>query len=379
MILEDSGPASSALAETVSTPDALSGDVHARIAAWLLVGGAQVRVGVHSGGVAGALDADGRAHYLYPEITGYYLQWLASLATRTSRGEALTEPAEAAQRWLAATIAEDDAPPSRVYLRGENSDWRNSAIFCFDLAMALRGLAAATAQRLIDADPKLVAAVCVWLGRLIASDGEFDACLVVSRGAAVPDRWSTRRGPFLAKAASGMIVASTQLPIPDRILRAAKATLAASLQRAQQMPHDDTHAFLYTIEGVLAAGDDPQARAVLPMLARQFASLLERADATGYVPESATDSGVIRLDVIAQALRVATRLVVAEVGQRRPVLDRLEQTLIANVQENGALPFAARREPTPWSVWAAMFSEQALAWRQRVDLGAAASFDPYLV
>jgi len=378
MILEHSGSASFALAETTSAPGTPAGGVHARIAAWLLAGGVQMRAGVHSGAVAGALDADGQARYLYPEITGYYLQWLASLATRTSRGEALTEPAAAAQRWLAATIAESEAPPTR-YLRGADSDWRNSAVFCFDMAMVLRGLAAATAQRLIDADPKLVAAVCVWLDRLIAADGEFDACLVVSRGAAVPDRWSTRRGAFLAKAASGLIVASTLLPIPGRILRAAKATFAASLQRAQQVPHDDTHAFLYTIEGVLAAGDDPHARAVLPVLARQFASLLERADATGYVPESAIDSGVMRLDVIAQALRVATRLVVAEVGQRRPVLDRLEQTLIANVQANGALPFAARREPTPWSVWAAMFSEQALAWRQRVDLGAAASFDPYLV
>ncbi|OLC68659.1 MAG: hypothetical protein AUH79_02840 [Betaproteobacteria bacterium 13_1_40CM_4_64_4] len=156
--------------------------------------------------------------------------------------------------------------------RGDDH-WRNSAVFCFDLAMALRGLAAATAQRLIDVDPKLVAAVCVWLDRLIASDGEFDACLVVSRGPAVPDRWSTRRGAFLAKAASGMIVASKLLPIPGRILRAAKATFAASLQRAQQAPHDDTHAFLYTIEGVLAAGDDPQARAVLPVSPRSIAAL----------------------------------------------------------------------------------------------------------
>jgi hypothetical protein len=371
MILEDSGPVG-----TASTP---AEGVDARIAAWLLGGGTQIRAGAHSGGIVGAFDADGLARYLYPEITGYYLQWLASLATRTTCSDALSERARAAQRWLAATITEDDAPPTRVYLRGEHRDWRNSAVFCFDLAMVLRGLAAATAQRLIDADIKLVTAVCVWLDRMIASDGEFDACLVMPRGAAVTDRWSTRRGAFLSKAASGMIVAGTVLPIPDRILRAAQATFAASLQRAQQMPHEDTHAFLYTLEGVLAAGNDLQARTALPMLTQQFAWLLDRAAATGYVSESAIDGGIIRLDVIAQTLRVAVRLAVAEVGQRRPVLDRLERTLIAHVQANGALPFAVRCEPTSWSVWGAMFAEQALAWRRMVDSGAIASFDPYLV
>ena len=51
----------------------------ARLRGWLLEGPAQLRTGEHAGGVAGSFDAQGRAGYVYGEITGYYLHWLADL------------------------------------------------------------------------------------------------------------------------------------------------------------------------------------------------------------------------------------------------------------------------------------------------------------
>ena len=41
-----------------------------------------MRAGDHAGAVAGWIGGDGRADYVYPEITGYFLQWLASMAQR---------------------------------------------------------------------------------------------------------------------------------------------------------------------------------------------------------------------------------------------------------------------------------------------------------
>jgi len=47
------------------------------LTSWLLGDRAQVASGTHAGAVTGWVDREGRASYVYPEITGYYLQWLA--------------------------------------------------------------------------------------------------------------------------------------------------------------------------------------------------------------------------------------------------------------------------------------------------------------
>ena len=47
------------------------------IASWLLDGPALVRDGPHAGAVAGVVGTSGTIAYVYPEIAGYYLQWLA--------------------------------------------------------------------------------------------------------------------------------------------------------------------------------------------------------------------------------------------------------------------------------------------------------------
>src|SRR2546423_15179007 len=56
-----------------------SGPGHARdaLTSWLLGDRAQVTSGTHAGAAAGWVDREGRAAYVHPEITGYYLQWLA--------------------------------------------------------------------------------------------------------------------------------------------------------------------------------------------------------------------------------------------------------------------------------------------------------------
>ena len=54
-----------------------------RLQHFLLDGGAQLVAGDERGGVAGTLDAHRRPAYVYGEITGYYLHWLATpLASR---------------------------------------------------------------------------------------------------------------------------------------------------------------------------------------------------------------------------------------------------------------------------------------------------------
>jgi hypothetical protein len=356
--------------------------VHARLVDWILGSGMQLSDGPHAGGVAGRLDPEGRPQYVYPEITGYFLQWLAS---RESRGASVPRAwarADAAQRWLARWITGTPAAHTRVYLHQAPYDWRNHARFCFDYAMVLRGLASAVEQDLLEADALLVERLCANLLDLVGADGLLHACVASRAKADLPARWSTHRGPFLAKAARGIISASRTLEVPPALLDAASLTYASALEWAVGSAHDYTHAFLYTIEGMLASARDEIPAEVMNALVAQFARLLDRTRVLGHVPESSSSVEVQRLDIVAQALRamVLLRTHGQPMTGYRGVLELLIDMLLANVHASGGVPFDLRREPRQFNAWAALFAEQALDWAStlaRDEPGAAG--DAYLV
>jgi len=337
------------------------------IANWLLTGPAQLRSGAHAGGVAGCIAATGSPSYVYPEIAGYYLQWLAWRAQRFGNSPRLADCAAAVQVWLAIWLAAADPPSTRVHLQEDTDDWRNRALFCFDLAMVLRGLAGATRARLLLPDAAVVSGISRQLERLVAADGLFDACITHRADDTLPARWSTRRGGFLAKAAAGIIAAARALSgISAPVEQAANATFTASLGWTFDVPHAEAHPLLYAFEGIMALPRDARFAHTLPVLAEQFDALLARASTDGHIPETLTEvaSGPARVDVIAQTLRLGY-LLHAHRPQQPPdrvALARLRQVLARQVQATGAVGFAVEPDPPQWNVWAAMFTDQALAF-----------------
>ena len=352
--------------------------------AWLLDGPAQIGAGRHAGAVAGRIDLAGNAAYVYPEIAGYYLQWLAWRASTGVDAKRLAAKAAGVQRWLAVWLADRQPPRTRVHFDGE-SDWRNDAVFCFDLAMVLRGLASATEARLIGPDSGLVAEVGRQLEPLIADRGDFDACRLVDSGVSVPQRWSTRRGPFLAKAAAGVLAAARVFPqvMSGSVERAALASFDTSVDALLATPHREVHPLLYAFEGVLSLPAHPRLRGILPQLVSRFEVLLAAADADGRLPETlagpAEERGPARVDVAAQALRIGCLL--DRHGGSGTVdavaLRRLHGLLQAEVQPSGAVPFAMGVPVTYWNTWAAMFADQALVFAQATEFDLLA--DPLLV
>jgi hypothetical protein len=331
------------------------------IADWLL-GDVQLTVTPHVGGVAGAIDGNGGALYVYPEASGYYLQWLAWMASRRTATPALARRADAAQRWLASWIACPGMPETRVHLRAHAGDWRNAALFCFDLAMVLRGVASATAARLIEPDRALLQRLFAHLSQLIDRDQEFVACVVPS-GVAIPNRWSTRRGGFLSKAAAAVLSAARILPqVPATLRAAAETTLAMSIRAAVERPHDETHPRLYAIEGVLILS--PLASAPVPTeLARQLVRLIDSATLHGALSESEATGSVERLDIVAQGLRAAylLRAIAPRWAPDERAMERMQHLLVRYTSPDGAVAFDTGVRPKRYCVWAAMFAEQALA------------------
>lgn len=350
-------------ASTVSDrpPSDAAPSARQRISGWLL--GRQVQR--PDGSVAGWVDAQGRAAYVYPEITGYYLQWLAWCASQGDDRAALARRARAAQRWLQAWIGGTGPPPTRIHAVPNVEDWRNGAVFAFDLAMVLRGLAAAARMSLLVVDPALVAKLNGALEALIAQDGKLGACRVHSNVAAFPLRWSTQRGPFLAKAAAAIEIAASTLPGISTALRmAAGATFDASIVAMTNAPHAETHPQLYALEGYLAWPEHPRFDRRLPAAVVAFERIVAATLAHGRVPESLREAGTARLDIVAQMLRVGVLL--GHHG-RRTMLGSLAPSLVAALETamlpDGAMPFARHGGfALQRNAWVAMFATQALAW-----------------
>ena len=360
------------------------------IASWLLDGPVQLVTGPHSGAVVGGVDADGHPTFVYPEIAGYFLQWLAWRSRNGDFAASLVPRAEAVQRWLATALAFGNSLPTRLHLQGSVNDWRNQAQFCFDLAMVLRGVSAATNAGLLVPDARVVAGIASAMERLIAADGMFDAYSPPGASVKMPLRWSTRRGGFLAKAAAGVIVAATLPGMSTRVVAAAEASWLASVDAALDTPHDELHAQLYAFEGILSLPQHPRTVAALPQIAAAFDSLLELgtqpgSTSRGALPERRSANvaapGPERVDVIAQMLRVGHLL------QRhlpawlpdRVALARLRNLLVEQIRANGSVPFAIADATPSANVWAAMFADQALAFALPSRLGDADLTDPLIV
>ena len=329
-----------------------------RLRDWLTSGAVQWPSGAHAGGIVGALDADGRARYVYPELTGYSLHWLAEAAP-VAGTDVVRGPARAAAAWAERVLADGGVPATRAYLGDEpDDDWRNRAVFFFDLAMLLRGLCAAAEAGLVDAPAIAVGRLVDELTRFVDADGRIVAARRLDADAQLPRRWSTLGGPFEVKATSRVVLAARHRPLPEALEHACRRHAADHVAGAGAVAIDMLHPTLYFAEGMLVA--EPGSRTgIAALLARLLA--FQRAD--GSLPE-AEDSDVPRSDVIAQALRVGLLLRADDIdgAPDDAALDRLAAALIARVRADGTLPFRPDVPAPQPNAWCAMFAEQALRW-----------------
>ncbi len=327
-------------------------DSSTRIREFLLQGPSQQHSGDHRGAVAGTLDADGSAVYVYGEITGYYLHWLASLpmdqATLFSR-------AEAAQAWLQGYLHSTSMPLTRVYLHAAAEDWRNQALFAFDLAMIAGGLARASCSKLIGLSPAMVTDLQHWLLPFVDDSG-LTVCLPRQQTSQLPQRWSTTGGSFTAKTASRILLLQAETALHPALVQACRTELQTRVLRAEQHGIDMLHPTLYGLEGCMTSPT-----ADFERLAHWFDQIIALQADDGSLPESPASASVRRTDIIAQALRVAVFLesVLAQPGRYREACDAFAQALLLRVHEDGSIAFSTDSN-NETNVWCAMFAEQAL-------------------
>lgn len=330
----------------------------ARVRGWLLSPHVQLRSGVHTGAVVGAMDSAGRARYVYPEIAGYYLHWLAEVPGDAARDE-LSAAASRAVDWAARQFRGTNVAQTRAYLGADEGDWRNDAVFFFDLAMLLRGLCAAAEARLVVPPHDLILRLVHELDRFVDTEGEVQAARTLHAGAVLPTRWSTIGGPFEVKACSRTLLATRHVELPARLAAACERLIERHAANTATLALEMLHPTLYFAEGMLVAR---------PQLAGQVAELLRRVltlqRGDGSLPEAEQGSGLPRSDIIAQALRVG--LLLRDRGvEHAPhdhALGMLAEALLERIGPDGSVCFRndlTAREP---NVWCSIFAEQALRW-----------------
>jgi hypothetical protein len=348
-------------------------DAARRIEGWLLDSGVQLDAGRHRGGVAGWLDRDGEPEFVYLEITGYYLTTLAWIArdpaSSSDRADDALGRGRAALDWLRSVIADGTLPATRLYLSPGGDDWRNAAVFSFDLAMAARGAACFSAAAGVAGGDTILADLGARLHEVCSDTVPLRSHVPRNGGGKLPDRWSTRPGPHHVKAAAAIL----RLPpgIVDQGLgRACRETVAhwtAAMQ--DRWPCSEMHPLLYGLEGLLimASVHERALDTVEPLYER----LMDLQEPDGTLPETAGPGHVhVRADVLAQALRAGALLrahgrLRGDEWDRR--LDALGAALLRHVRSDGAVLFSADREIA--NAWCAMFAHQALVLHSRLRGG----------
>ena len=353
-----------------------------RIEQWLLESAVQLRTGAQQGGIAGLVDRNGKPEFVYMEITGYYLTtvtWLAAgAASSGERATAALVQGGKALGWMTSVTADGTVPPTRLYLSHGHDDWRNRAIFTFDLAMAARGAACFARASGSDDAVALVRVLAARLREVCGNTVPLPSHALRKQPARpLPDRWSTRPGPHHVKAAAALL----HLPpgvLAEDLVRACRETVAYWRETlAASCAVRELHPLLYGLEGMLML-EPLSSEQTLDAVEEAYERLLALQGADGSLPAVAVDPPRgVRADVLAQALRIGALLRAADrlpgaVWRRR--LDALAGALLRHVLPNGAVLFSADRDAA--NAWCAMFAHQALLLHSRIESNGSAGSLP---
>ncbi len=308
-------------------------DLQFAIADWLLNSKVRVRSGTHAGGIAGWLNEHGEPEFVYPEIAGYYLSWLAAAAALHHELN-VCPAATAIIEWLA-SITSARLPCTRYYFDDRN-DWRNGATFTFDLAILCRGLHAI--RGLVSEQPRRDLLRIFMRHTLPAGDV---LPVYINKSHELPDCWSTRPGPFQLKTAAALLPLQDHPAIWDTYYRWSGRVL-------EDIDAGDLHAACYALEGLVQFGALAKSEALF-----EAASVFEVLFA---------DIDDQRSDVIAQALRlgcVLRSLGFLQAGFWNDRLAELRFLLESFIDDSGAVLFRPPcYRPRHLNSWAAIFAYQ---------------------
>ena len=312
------------------------------------------------GAIAGSVDESGRALYTYPEISGYYLSYLAYRFSLDGVDKNLVEKAQKVLGYQQQLWSGSSPPATRLYLDPllqSQVDWRNQGLFIFDIAMLARGVADISnyvdttswpAQKLLNYIDSF------WDGQRLHPVRWFAGCPKEA-----PDRWSTRTGAYQLKVVAALrrvAIASNCAILLEKIAPVHTALLR-DFNQGNFAAHNP-HSIAYALEGILLLGDlNDVSRNIGRTLIENLANTIEHA-VDGEIDFRRTDA-------IAQLLRLSC----CEPFFTRSSATRFYHLLASALNGDGSLQFTLPPcNVTYKNTWPVLFARQALEFYRRVCL-----------
>lgn len=154
----------------------------------------------HKGMIGWIRSDTKRADYIYGEITGYFLSFCAYVYNKSNdknEQHLIKNIISSHIEWLDRSI--DEGLKTRYTLSGY-SDWRNNAIFSFDLSMIIRGLD--DVKSIVPSSLVLIKYLKV-LNKCVNTSNTITS-VYQNEELELPQKWSTMPDIHLVKAAANM-------------------------------------------------------------------------------------------------------------------------------------------------------------------------------
>lgn len=312
------------------------------------------------GAIAGSVDESGRALYTYPEISGYYLSYLAYRISLNGVDKNLVAKAQKILGCQQQLWNESSPPATRLYLDPllhSQGDWRNQGLFIFDIAMLARGVA--DISNYIDTTSWPAQKLLNYIDSFWDVQRLNPVCWFAGRPEEAPDRWSTRTGAYQLKVVAALRRVATVWNSTDLLEKIAPAqtVLLQDFNQGNFSAHNP-HSIAYALEGVLLLGDlNDVCRDLGKTLIENLANTIDNA--------RDDEIDFRRTDAIAQLLRLSC----CEPFFNRSTATRLYTLLCSVLNTDGSLQFTLPPcNLTYKNTWPVLFARQALDFYRRVCL-----------
>lgn len=298
---------------------------------------------------------DCEGEYIYGEITGYFLSFCSYIYKSTQNSvekKKIINIINNNVAWLDKII--ENGLQTR-YMFGGKKDWRNNALFAFDVAMIIRGLNDVSKFT----NSKITLEKYLKEFKVFLSKDKLIYAVISNSSQVLPDKWSTNFDLHLMKVAANLYG-----------VKGWDNTISINIYKklwdiqSKEFLEKDCHPIMYFFEGALL------------LLKKQNILIKNQEDINDLVSKfkclikenmvlynNPTQKEYIRSDVLAQVVRIGSLLYMYnQIPQEFFEIIKINlQFLLEHFYENGFICFYDKKvERNFYNTWCGMFTAQAI-------------------
>ena len=314
-------------------------------------------------GMVGTISREGNLpEYIYGEITGYYLSFCSYVCKRRPTEIQRLSPIMASHvNWLVNSAKSGFITRCPMHAA---EDWRNSAIFPFDVSMIIRGVT--DASYFVDIGDALALYTDLFC-RFFDYSKEALLPYVNITHEKLPVKWSTRNDVHFAKIVANALPAFYRSGKGKEVCILIRMLKQFDNRNLDLLFRTDSHPLFYYLEGMALASSNPLTTIFFPTgYTERIHNIFKRLTKTqkkSVLLDNPTNGSYARSDVLAQFARIGMLLRAKELVDDEGMAtigEVLDYILDYCFCDGKVLFFTKERLENSYNSWCAMFLYQAL-------------------